>query len=71
MSPRLHFPKSGREREALQLLARGRTTKQIAADLFISAKTVETHRLKIMKKLNISTLAELIKFAVREGLTSL
>ena len=62
---------SGREREVLQLISEGKTTKQIAGKLYISTKTVETHRAKIMKKLNIFSLAGLIKFAVREGLTSL
>ncbi len=60
-----------RERQVLQLLAEGRTTKQAAAELYISPKTVETHRAKIMEKLNMDNLAELTKYAVREGLTSL
>ncbi len=62
---------SSRERETLQLLAEGKTTKQIAGELFISVKTVETHRQNIMKKLDIYSVADLVKFAVREGLTSL
>lgn len=60
-----------RERQVLQLLAEGRTTKQAAAELYISPKTVETHRAKIMEKLGMDNLAELTKYAVREGLTSL
>lgn len=60
-----------REREVLQLLAEGKMVKQIAAHLNISSKTVETHRHQIMSKLNVSNLAELIKYAVREGLTSI
>ena len=60
-----------REREVLQLLAEGRTTKQAATSLHVSVKTIETHRQKIMEKLNIKTVAELTKYAVREGLTSL
>lgn len=60
-----------REREVLQLLAEGKMVKQIAAHLNISSKTVETHRHQIMNKLNVSNLAELIKYAVREGLTSI
>ncbi len=60
-----------REREVLQLLAEGKSTKQIAACLNISVKTIETHRSKIMNKLNIHSIAELTKFAIREGLTSL
>jgi len=60
-----------REREVLQLLAEGKTTKNIASDLFLSVKTIETYRQKIMVKLDIHNLADLIKFAIREGLTSL
>ena len=60
-----------REREILQLLAEGKTTKQIAFLLKVSIKTIETHRLQIMEKLNIHSIAELTKYAIREGLTSL
>ena len=60
-----------REREVLQLLAEGKTTKDIAADLYLSIKTIETYRQKVMEKLDIHNLADLIKFAIREGLTSL
>jgi DNA-binding NarL/FixJ family response regulator len=60
-----------REREVLQLVAEGRTTKDIAAKLHVSVKTVETHRKQIMDKLDIRSVAELTKYAVREGLTSL
>jgi DNA-binding NarL/FixJ family response regulator len=62
---------SGREREVLQLVAEGKTSNQIAARLHISAKTVETHRQQVMFKLNIKNVAELTKYAVREGLTML
>lgn len=62
---------SAREREVLQLLAEGKTTKQIASELFLSVKTIETYRQKIMDRLDIHNLADLIKFAIREGLTSL
>lgn len=62
---------TGREREVLQLLAEGKSTKQIASDLFVSVKTIETHRQKIMQKLNIHTIAGLTRYAIREGLTSL
>jgi len=62
---------SPREREVLQLLAEGRSTKETASLLCVSTKTVETHRQQIMSKLNIHTTAELIKYAIREGLTSL
>jgi len=60
-----------REREVLQLLAEGKTTKEISSSLNISAKTVETYRKQIMDKLDIHSIAELTKYAVREGLTSL
>jgi DNA-binding NarL/FixJ family response regulator len=60
-----------REREVLQLLAEGKTTREIASSLNISAKTVETYRKQLMDKLDIHNVAELTKYAVREGLTSL
>jgi len=60
-----------REREVIQLLAEGKSTKHVAAALNISVKTVETHRSQIMEKLDIDSIANLTKFAVREGLTSL
>lgn len=59
-----------REREILQLIAEGKSTKEIASNLFISVKTVETHRKKIMDKLKVNSIAELTKIAIREGLTS-
>jgi DNA-binding NarL/FixJ family response regulator len=59
-----------RERELLQMVVTGKNTKEIAAELTVSAKTVEAHRQNIMKKLNLFSIAELTKFAVREGLTS-
>lgn len=60
-----------REREIVQLIAEGKNTKTIALDLGISVKTVETHRRQIMRKLNIHSVAELTKYAINEGLTSL
>ncbi len=60
-----------REREVLQLLSEGKSTRQIASDLRVSVKTVETFRQQIMDKLDIHTVAELTKYAIREGLTSL
>lgn len=60
-----------REREILQLMSEGRSTKEIAADLHVSVKTVETHRQHIMEKLDIYTVAGLTKYAIQEGLTSL
>lgn len=62
---------SPREREVLQLIAEGASTKEAAARLHLSVKTVETHRRQIMDKLGIYNLAGLIKYAVREGLASL
>lgn len=64
-------PLSPREREVLQLLAEGRSSKDIAARLDVAATTVETHRRQIMDKLQLRTIAELTKYAVREGLTTL
>ncbi len=60
-----------REREILQMLTEGQTTKEIASVLHSCRKTVESHRRNIMNKLDIHSIAELTKFAVREGLTSL
>lgn len=61
---------TGREREVLQLVAEGNTTKEIANILCLSVKTVDTHREHIMEKLSIHNIAGLTKYAVREGLTS-
>jgi DNA-binding NarL/FixJ family response regulator len=60
-----------REREVFQLLAEGKTTKQIAASLKVSVKTIETHRQHVMDKLNLHNIAELTKCAIREGIISL
>lgn len=60
-----------REREILQLLAEGHRPKQIAARLHLSVKTVSTHRRNIMEKIGAQSLAEMVKFALREGFTSL
>jgi len=62
---------TAREREVLQLLSEGKTTREIASHLQVSVKTVETYRKKLMDKLNIHSVAELTKYAIREGLTSL
>lgn len=62
---------TGREREVLQLMAEGKTTKEIAGLLRVSVKTVESHRRQVMEKLQIGSIAELTKYAIREGLTSL
>lgn len=62
---------TSREREVLQLFAEGKTTKEIASLLYVSIKTIETHRRLIMDKLGLNSIAELTKYAIREGLTSL
>jgi DNA-binding NarL/FixJ family response regulator len=62
---------TNRESEILQLISEGNSTKRIAKVLFISPKTVESHRANIMGKLNIHNLPELTKYAIRAGLTSL
>ena len=62
---------SPREREVLQLLAEGFNTKQVAARLGIQPRTVAVHRYRIMRKLGVETAAEMIKWAIRDGLTSL
>lgn len=60
-----------REREVLQLVAEGRSTRVIAQDLGVSVKTIETHRRQIMDKLDLRSVAELTKYALREGITTL
>lgn len=62
---------SRREREVLQLVVEGRTSAEIAGTLFLSVKTVETYRSRLMKKLGIGDIPGLIKFAIQHGLTSL
>jgi DNA-binding NarL/FixJ family response regulator len=62
---------TNRECEILQLISEGNSTKKIADILFISPKTVESHRANIMEKLNIHNIPELTKYAIRAGLTSL
>ncbi|WP_026776730.1 response regulator transcription factor [Polaribacter sp. Hel_I_88] len=62
---------SSRETEVLQLLAEGKSSKEIGEVLFLSSKTVDVHRNNLMKKLDLHTIPELTKFAIREGLTSL
>lgn len=62
---------SPREKEVLQLMAEGKSTKEIAYSFNLSVKTVEVHRQRIMEKLNIHSIAELTKYAIREGLTPL
>lgn len=64
-------PLSAREREVLQLVAEGHSTRLIAQQLHIGIKTVETHRRHVMNKLEIFSVAELTKYAVRNGVSSL
>ncbi|WP_224983134.1 response regulator [Geomonas agri] len=64
-------PLTSREEEVLVLMAQGKTSREIAAQLQISPKTVETHRMHLMKKLNLTNIASLTKFAIREGLLPL
>jgi DNA-binding NarL/FixJ family response regulator len=62
---------SGREREVLQLFSEGMSTKEIAAHLQLSTKTIETHRRNIMAKTSASGIAELTRYAIRQGITPL
>jgi len=59
-----------RERQVLQLVAEGKTTKEIAKIMGVSAKTSESHRLRIMQKLGIHSAAGLVRYAIREGLVN-
>jgi two-component system, NarL family, response regulator NreC len=63
-------PLTSREREILQRIAEGQTTKEIAQRLGLSVKTVESHRLRMMRKLDIHETATLVRYAIRRGLTS-
>ena len=62
---------SAREREVLQLVSEGKSSSQIASTLHLSDRTIETHRRRIMDKLGVRSIAELTKYAIREGLTTL
>ncbi len=61
-------PLSDREREVLRLLALGHTNQEIAKELYISVRTAETHRAHIMQKLRLSSRAELVRYALSEGM---
>ncbi len=61
---------TSRQREILQLIAEGNTTKEIAQKLFISIKTVESHRMKIMERLEIYDIPGLVRYAIRTGIIS-
>ena len=60
-----------REREILQLISEGKNTKEVAEKLHVSSKTVDAHRRNIMEKIGVHSIAELTKFAIREGITTL
>lgn len=62
---------SDREREVLQLLAEGKAAKEIGMILHVSSKTIDTHRRQVMQKLGLHSVAELTKYAIRQGLTPL
>lgn len=62
---------TNRERQVLQMVAEGNSTKDIAASLHVSVKTIDSHRAHIMEKLNIHNMAGLTKYAIREGLTTI
>lgn len=62
---------TSRETEVLQLIAEGNSSKEIGEQLFLSSKTIDVHKSNIMKKLNLFTIPELTKYAIREGLTDL
>ncbi len=61
---------TARQREVLQLIAEGNTTKDIARQLDLSVKTVDTHRTQLMGRLDIHEIAGLVRYAVREGLVA-
>lgn len=74
LAPKEHAdssPLTVREKEILKLLAEGHSNKEIAAMLFISPKTVETHRHRINEKLNLGNVADLVRYAIKEGLVSI
>ena len=59
---------TGREREVIQLLAEGKTSKEVAVALHLSVKTAETHRTNLMRKLGLHSVADLTLYAVRTGI---
>lgn len=64
-------PLSSREKEVLQLIAEGKSSKEIGGVLFLSPKTIDVHRNNIMKKIDLHTIPELTKYAIQKGLTTL
>ena len=69
-TPRPADPLTSREREVIQRIAEGQTTKEIAAALGLSVKTAESHRINLMRKLDIHETATLVRYAIRRGLTA-
>ena len=69
-TPRPADPLTSREREVLQRIAEGQTTKEIAASLALSVKTAESHRINLMRKLDIHETATLVRYALCLGLTA-
>ena len=65
-----HEKLTTREREVLQLIAEGKANKEIAELLFLSIKTVETHKAHLMEKLTLHTSTDLIKYAIQKGIIS-
>jgi DNA-binding NarL/FixJ family response regulator len=61
-------PLTSREREVIQLLAEGKTSKEVAVTLHLSVKTAETHRTNLMRKLGLHSVADLTRYAVRNGI---
>jgi DNA-binding NarL/FixJ family response regulator len=64
------MPLTEREFTIVRMLANGRTSKEIALALEASVKTIDAHRRQVMRKLEVSSVAALVKYAIREGLTS-
>ena len=62
---------SNREKEVLRGIAEGQSTKELGSNLHVSTKTIETHRQNVMEKLNLHSVAELTKYAIRQGLARL
>ncbi len=62
---------TAREREVLQRIAEGKSTKEISGEMGVSVKTIETHRRNIMEKIDLHSVAELTKYAIREGITAI
>ncbi len=67
-APHLEDPLTAREREVLQLVAEGKTTKEISAILGVSVKTADAHRTRLMQELDIHDIASLTRYAIRQGL---